>query len=73
MFAEVRDNEFNDLVQKGLLVAGGTAGTYKLSAKGLVEYDRLVESLHAKAQVLMGLKLAANADTTTANIKAMMK
>jgi hypothetical protein len=69
---EIKDNEFNDLVQKGWLVAGGTGGTYKLSAKGLAEFDRLNRSLAAKAQVLIGLKLAANADTTTAAIKAFM-
>lgn len=73
MFQEVRDNEFTDLVQKGWLVPGGVAGTYKLSALGLEQFNRLNESLDAKAQVLIGLKLAANADTTTANIKNFMK
>lgn len=71
-YNEIKDNEFNDLVQKGWLVAGGTAGTYKLSAKGLDEYTRLNKSLAAKAQVLLGLKVAGNADTTTAAIKAFM-
>jgi hypothetical protein len=73
LMQEVKDNEFNDLVQKGWLVAGGTNGTYKLSAEGLNEYNRLVEGLHAKAQVLMGLKVAGNADTTIANIKNFMQ
>lgn len=73
MFSELRDNEFNYLVKKGWLVQGGTAGTYKLSATGLTEYDRLVESLDAKAQVLMALKVAGNVDTATAAIKAFMK
>ena len=73
MFAEIRDNEFTDLVQKGWLVPGGTGGTYKLSALGLEQFNRLNESLDAKSQVLVALKLAANADTTVAAIKAFMK
>lgn len=72
MFAEVRDNEFNDLVQKGWLVAGGVNGTYKLSTKGLDQFTRLVESLDAKAQVLINLKLVANAEQPIATIKGYM-
>lgn len=72
-YLEIKDNEFNDLVQKGWLVPGGTGGTYKLSALGLQMFDRLNLGLDAKAQVLIGLKLAANADTTVANIKNFMK
>lgn len=71
-YNEIKDNEFNDLVAKGWLVAGGTGGTYKLSAKGLEQFARLNLGLSAKEQVLVGLKLANNADTTIANIKNFM-
>ena len=71
---EVKDNEFNDLVQKGLLVQGTGAdvGKYQLTAKGLAEFDRLNRSLSGKAQVLVGLKLAANALTPVATVKGFM-
>ena len=71
-YLEIKDNEFNDLVAKGWLVPGGTGGTYKLSALGLTMFSRLNLGLSAKEQVLIGLKLANNADTTIANIKNMM-
>jgi hypothetical protein len=72
---EIKDNEFNDLVQKGWLVVGtgANAGLYQLTTKGLAEYDRLVRSLSGKAQVLVGLKLASNAFTAPATIKGFMQ
>lgn len=73
MWQERLDSEFNYMVANGYLVAGGTNGTYKLSAKGLAAYDRLFEFLSAESQVFVSLKMAGNADTTTAAIKAFMK
>jgi hypothetical protein len=70
MFEEVRVNELNYLVAKGLLVASGSG--YILSAKGLAEFVRLNESLDAQSQVLIAFKIAANAEKSAAQIKAFM-
>lgn len=73
-YLEIKDNEFNDLVQKGWLVQGSGVdlGKYQLSAKGLEQFNRLNLNLDGKSQVLIGLKLAANAFTTPTAIKAFM-
>lgn len=74
MFDSLRDNEFNDLVKLGWIEEGtvGDAGKFKLSAKGLAEYDRLVESLAAKQQVLATFKTKANAFALKADVKKYM-
>jgi hypothetical protein len=75
MFEEVRVNELNDLIQKGWLEVGtGTdAGKYRLSATGIVQFNRLVESLDAKSQTLISFELATNAYKTPTEIKAFMQ
>lgn len=75
MFEELRVNELYDLQAKKLLEEGTAAdvGKFRLSAKGLTQFDRLLESLPAKDQVVIQLKLAANAYSTPTAIKAFMK
>lgn len=71
MFDSLRNDEYNDLVKLGYLEAGVAAGTFKLSAKGLEAYNRLVESLPAKDQVLMAFN-TDNVEASVAAIKAYM-
>jgi hypothetical protein len=74
MFDSLRNDEFNDLLKLGWLEEGtvGDAGKYRLSAKGLAAYTRLLESVPAKDQVLVQLKVLANAYQTPAALKALM-
>lgn len=73
LFQEIKDNEFNDLLKLGWLVEDGTtAGSYKLSAKGLEAFNRLFEGASAKDRVLMQFKIKANAIATPDAIKGYM-
>lgn len=73
LWQERLDSEFNYMVANGYLVAGGTTGTYKLSAKGLAHYNRLFDFLSVESKVLISLKFNGNVDTTTATIKGYMQ
>lgn len=72
LFQEMKDNEFNDLIKNGWLVAGVAAGTYKLSEAGLVAFSRLMETLPAKDRVLVEFTKVANAEQSVANVKGFM-
>lgn len=73
MFEELRVNELLDMKQKGILEAGGVAGTLKLSAFGQEYFERLIESLPAKDQVAIRLMVGGNAEKTEAQVKAFMQ
>lgn len=59
----VKANEIFQLEQLGFVEAGTEAGTHKLSAKGIAEVTRILESLPAKEKVILKLQLAGNEDT----------
>jgi hypothetical protein len=70
-----KNSEFNYLKEKGWLIAGTTDTTkWKLSTKAVsTEFERLVESLPVKDQILVRMMVAANAEKTTAEVKAFMQ
>jgi hypothetical protein len=74
MFNEVRDNEFFDMQQKGFFDAGSVdANALILSAFGQEQFERLVEQLPAKDQVLIRMMANGNAETAPADVKALMQ
>lgn len=74
MFEELKVNEFFDMKAKGFLVADGADPTKsKLSTFGQEQFERLVESLPAKSQVLIRMMVSGNAPKTEAEIKALMQ
>jgi len=70
-----KQDEITNLKQLGIIEEGTDtdAGKYRLTAKGLKHYDRLVESVPAKDQVLMGFKADGNAYKTEAEIKGLIQ
>lgn len=69
-----KDSEYNYLKAKGWLIAGTVDATkIKMSAAGIAEFERLIESLPVKDQVLVRMSVLANAEQTVAAVKGFIQ
>jgi hypothetical protein len=69
-----KNSEFNYLKEKGWLIAGTTDNTkFKLSASAIIQFERLIESLPVKDQILIRMQVAGNAEKTDVQVKAYMQ
>lgn len=69
-----KNSEFNYLKEKGWLIAGTVdVAKFKLSASAIVEFERLIEALPVKDQILIRMQVAANAEKTATEVKAYIQ
>lgn len=70
-----KDNEIAYIKAKGWLVAGTVdAAKWKLSDDAVsIEFERFVESLPAKEQLLVRMMVAGNAEKSSSEVKAYLQ
>lgn len=66
-----KPNELHYMIKMGWLVEGTTtdAGKFKLTAKGIEQYNRFVSGLNSKDKVMLKLQAGGNA---FADVKSFM-